>query len=293
MIRMGARLVAALIACSLVAAPRVVTAQPASAPAEEPPVEEPPELVAAKKAYFEGRAMYDTADYQGAIKAWTRAVELLPDTPENREYLLSILFNIASAHEKLFDLDGDVIHLKQAKVLLERFEASISEIYDEESQQAERAQVKERLAKLDERIAEATAPPPPENEPKTEPTQKPGPDQPPKRESKPGRGLVIGGGVAIGLGVGAFAGMGAALGVANNANDISDLDDSDVEARGEQFDRGRAADKGAVAAAVIGGLLMGAGIALLVVGLKRRNARTAIAPAMGPRTVGLSIVGRF
>lgn len=288
MIRVRARFVAASIACSLVASPHVVAAQPAASP-----VEEPPELVEVKKVYFEGRAMYDTADYQGAIKAWTRAVELLPDTPENREYLLSILFNIASAHEKLFELDGDVIHLKQAKVLLERFEASISEIYDEESQQAERAQVQERLAKLDERIAAATAVPPPETEPKTEPAPKPGPDQPPKGAPKPGRGLLIGGGVTLGLGVGALAGMGAALGVANGANDISDIPIDDVEARGEQFDKGRAADKGAIAAGVIGGVLIGAGIALVVVGVKRRNARTAVAPAIGPRTVGLSIVGRF
>lgn len=289
---MGARLLAALIACSLVGSPRTIVAQPAP-----PPAEAPDDLAEAKKAYFEGRALYDTADYQGAIKAWTHAVELLPDTPENHEYLLGILFNIASAHEKVFELDGDVIHLKQAKMLLERFEASIPEIYDEESEkaagEAERAQLKERLAKLDERIAEATAQSAPKPEPEPEPMVKPGPDQPPKREPNPGRGLVIGGSVALGLGVGAFAGMGAALGIANAANDISDIDDADYEARGDQFDKGRAADKGAVAAAVIGGLLVGAGIALLVVGLKRRNTRTAVAPAIGPRMTGLSFVGRF
>lgn len=283
-----------VVIAALLAGPRSAAAQPA--PAEPPAVAEDAEddLAAAKAAHEEADAKYNTADYQGAIDAWQRAYAALPRTPESNTYRTLINYNIAAAYEKLFDLDGKVFHLRQAKVLLEKFEQSIAEIYADAPAdgEAERVQVQEKLGRIEVRIAEAegstddTA-----TKPKPEPVT--APDQPRPREKKPGRGLIIGGGVLVGLGVGALAGMVPALVIGKRKNDIGDLEDDEYVERGERFDDGRAANRGAIAAGVLAGVFVGAGIALIVVGAKRRSAKTAIAPSIGPRSAGLSIRGRF
>jgi tetratricopeptide (TPR) repeat protein len=282
------------VVVGLIAAPRWAAAQPAAT--EPPPATEEPDaaLAAAKAAHEEADAKYNTADYQGAIDAWQRAYAALPRTPESNTYRTLINYNIAAAYEKLFDLDGKVSHLKQAKVLLEKFEESIAEIYADAPAdgEAERAQVQEKLRRIEKRIAEAegrTSGAATEPEPKPEPV----PDEPGPREKKPGRGLIIGGGVLVGLGVGALAGMVPALVIGERENDIADLDPNDYEERGAQFEGGRRANRGAIAAGVLAGVFVGAGIALIVVGAKRRSAKTAFAPSIGPRGAGLSIHGRF
>jgi hypothetical protein len=274
--------------------PRSAGAQPAAS--EPPPASEEPEdaLAAAKAAHEEADAKYNTADYEGAIDAWQRAYAALPRTPESNTYRTLINYNIAAAYEKLFDLDGKVFHLKQAKVLLDKFEESIAEIYADAPAdgEAERVQVQEKLRRIEQRIAEAEGRTgAATTEPKPQPVVRA--DEPRPRAKNPGRGMIIGGGVLVGLGAGALAGMIPALVIGERENDIDDLAPDEFVERGERFDDGRRANRGAIAAGVLAGVFVGAGIALIVVGAKRRAAKTAIAPSIGPRGAGLSIRGRF
>ncbi len=111
-------------------------------------------LAEAKRLYEEGKAHYEMLDYPAAIDKWTKAYALVPESERGRAVRNALVYNIAQAQEKAYDLDGDVTHLKQAKGLLERYLESYVEIYGEEDEAAEEVQkVRDRIAELDERIA--------------------------------------------------------------------------------------------------------------------------------------------
>jgi hypothetical protein len=274
-----------VIACvlALVSEPALVRARAGAGPASDAPApttDEDPTLAEAKAHHVEADAKYNTADYEGAIASWRKAYAALPRThPEANYYRALIAYNIAASYEKLYAVRGDVEHLRQAKILLQKFEASIDETYSDVPDEGVqvRAEVRAKIAHIDELLAKA------EHEPKPKaPTTRPQdrtttpvkPTEKAPADRDPSRGLVVGGGVLIGLGVVGGAGMTAALVVGGRANDIGDIDDADVAARKETFDRGRAANTGAIAAGVVGLACLAAGIALVVVGVKRRPART-------------------
>lgn len=287
----GLRSLSSVLCAALVLAPLpVVAAEPAPAVAPDDGLAE------SKARHLEAEAKYNTADYEGAIDSWQKAFAALPRTGEANLYRSIILYNIAAAREKLFELRGDVEQLKQAKILLERFEASIDEDYAGEPEEAAevRAQVEAKLTRIDALIATAERGSPPVVAPPVD--ADPPKDVPPPADTPTGddgRGLVIGGSVLLGLGVVAAAGMTAALVVGNRANDIGGIDDQDFGAREDTFDRGRASNAGAIAAGVIGAACVASGIALLVVGMKRRSSRTAFAPMIGRGVAGLGFARRF
>jgi hypothetical protein len=295
------RFVAGILACTLGATPQVHAAAPAPELAVDP-------LAEAKAAHAEGQALFDTADYAGAVAAWTRAYAALPaKEPKSATYRPLILYNIAAAREKLFELRGDVAELKQAKILLERFDGSIDELYgaDPATAEVERTRVREKIAALDARIAEALGPTepeaPPEPEPAPEPVAPPRPDPTPTTEPTTadttpltrGRGLVIAGGVVTGLGVAAAGGLVASLVIGQRADDISGLDRADAEGRADQFARGDRANAAAIAMGIVAPVLLAGGIAMLVLGTKRRGARLGVAPALGPSGGSFALAGRF
>lgn len=304
--RVSTRILAAAVAGTLVAGPTAharTSTQVGPAATDTPAATDP--LAEAKAAHAQGQVYFDTAEYERAIEEWTRAYAALPPKePKSATYRPLILYNIATAREKLFELRGDVTELKQAKILLERFDASIDEVYghDPAGAEAERTRVREKIAELDGRIRDAQAPEPePVADPKPDPTPPdPGPgdpttpagpaDRPP---SSAGRGLMIGGGVLVGLGVAAIGGLAGAAVISNRANDIDDLDENDLQGREDRFAQGRAANAGAIAMAVVAPLLLGGGIALLVLGAKRRSPRVSAAPAFGPGGVAWVVRGRF
>jgi hypothetical protein len=295
-------------AIALALAPAPAFAAPATEPAAAPPATEPAAapvdpINEAKAWHLEADAKYNTADYEGAITSWQKAFAALPRTAEANTYRSLILYNIAAAREKLFALRGDVEQLKQAKILLEQFEASIDETYAAAPEQgeAERARVQEKLAAIDAQIAQSEAEPAPEPEPApTETpttnapvTNPPTTDAPATRSKTPPRTYFIAGGVLAGLGVAAGAGMVAALVVGRRANDIEGLDDRDFAGRETQFNRGRRANIAAFATGALSGVLLAAGVAMLVVGAKRRPARTSLSPVVGRGLAGFAVGGRF
>ena len=296
------RIVAISVACALWPSPSLRAAAPSATVDAPPPVEADP-LAAAKEKHAEGQAEFDAANYTGAVEAWTAALKALPSKDErSATYRPLILYNIAAAREKLFEIHRDVSQLRQAKILLERFDASIDEVYghDPAAAEAERTRVREKIAALDARIAEAEGKTEPATDPQT--TTDPDPTTDPVTPTKTdepatdrgARGMMIGGGVMLGLGVVAIGGLAASAVISERANDISDIPDDDAEARADQFAKGQRANNAAIAMGVLSPLLLAGGVALMVVGAKRKKqSRVAWAPSFDSRSVGLVLRGRF
>ncbi|MEM6290814.1 MAG: hypothetical protein AAGA54_06095 [Myxococcota bacterium] len=288
---MFARTLALCCAVS-VGLPAAAYAQPAdgASSADDP-------LAAAETLYNKGRASFETADYLKAIDLWTEAYGLVDDTPENAAIKAALIYNIASAQEKAYDIDTDVAHLRQAAVLLETYARSVPAMYGEGPEaDAEMEKVQTRLDELQARIEEAEAKAA-EAQPKDEPDVVPPPvvEPEPARETDPtARPLIISGAVVAGLGLAGLGVMAAGLAMGNAANDVSDLDPNEPSERRDQFARGRTGNTLALAGGVAGGVLIASGAVLIGLGVKRKNTGSvALAPYGGRGQAGLSLSGRF
>jgi hypothetical protein len=297
------RIVAMSVACALWPDPSLRAAAPSATVEALPPVEADP-LAAAKEHHAEGQARFDAANYTGAIDSWTAALKALPSNDDrSAPYRPYVLYNIAAAREKLFAIHGDVSQLRQAKILLERFDASIDEVYADkpETAETERKRVREKIAALDARIAEhegkSTTPtdPVPTTEPEptntdVTPTNTDGPQKP----DKSAVGLTVGGGVMIGIGLAALGGFVASMVISKQSNDISDLDPDDTQGRADQFAKGERANNAAIAMGILSPLFLAGGVAMLVVGAKRaKKNKVSLVPSVGGRFAGFVLQGRF
>lgn len=310
----GHRCTAVLLAVALAGlgpsavVPAIAAAAPEAAPAMGPstgPSTDADPLADSQRLYDRGKAKFETADYADAIELWTEAYAIVPETSDGAQIKVLLIYNIATAREKQFDVSRDPAELRQAMILLESFERSIPTLYGEGPEaEAERTKVRAKLAELEERLREHEAaraaageddeddestPPPPEE------TLPPDDAEPP--QGRGARGLVIGGAVAAGLGVGGLGLMAAGLGMGARANDISDLDPDDVDGRRARFDRGRTGNALAIAGGVAGGVLLVTGAVLLGLGLRRaragRSSSVALLPAPARDGAALVLHGRF
>ena len=270
------------VVCSLCLFALPVASFPSAARAADP-------LAEAQDRYERGAAKFETADYEGAIALWTDAYSMVPATPENTEIKVLLLYNLATAREKAFEVDGKVSHLRQALILLDGFASSVTALYGEgEEGKAEAARVAERRAAILARIEAA------EGRPGEGPGEGPAGPDPAEVEARRGRTLTIAGAALLGAGGLALGLMGAGLGMGAAANDVSGLDPDDVSGRRDQFERGRLGNTLAIAGGAAAGPLVIVGAALLGVGMKKsRRAQAAAAPALGRGFVGVSVRGRF
>lgn len=265
-------------------------------------------LADAQQLYDRGRAKFETADYRAAIELWTEAYTNVPDGPEGNQVKVLLIYNLATAREKAFDVSRDPAELRQAQILLRNFEQSIDALYGEgEEADTERAKVHARIEALDQRLAEHEAaqaegtpdegtdepdePVEPVPAPTPPPTEEIGEDEPASGR----RGLVIGGAVTAGLGVAGLGVMAAGLAMGAGANDISGLMPEDVDGRRAQFDRGRTGNTLAVAGGVAGGALLITGAVLLGLGMRRgaRAHAVAVVPAVAPGHGALVLRAQF
>jgi len=214
---------------------------------------------------------------------WTQAFTLLPNRADYAKINADLIFNLARAHERQFDVDNDPAQLRQAIILLERYIESLPSLYADDvaefdAQKTKATQVKSEIeARLD--AHESAAPS------STTDVSSGG---------EPGQAMVIVGATLAGLGGMALGLSGYAMAAGNSANDISGLDPSDIDGRREQFDRGRSMNTLAIAAGVGAGVLVGTGVALIVVGKKRgKEPKTAWAPWIAPGAAGFSASARF
>jgi tetratricopeptide (TPR) repeat protein len=252
----------------------------------------------AEAMFRRGQAKYETADYNGAIELWTEAYALVESTPETASIKALLLYNLAQAHVKAYELDEDVIHLKQAQQLLSSFRNNLSLLYED------KAQLEEETKKVDERLAEietmlAAAKPPPEEQPPPPEDEPPPPEIEPEpvaddaADARPGKPLIIAGGALLGLAVG--SGVVAIVGVAigSGANDIGDLEPDDLTGREQRFASGRTGNVLAIVGTIGAGVLLPVGAALIGVGVKR-NGEAKRSTAMLQRTrLGASFGGAW
>jgi tetratricopeptide (TPR) repeat protein len=263
-------LVGALSVALAVPSP-VVAAQPAASDVDMEDV---------KELYAQGRARFDTLDYQGAIDLWTKAFAQLPANEENRSIRNDLVYNIATAQEEAYKVDRDPTHLRQAIGLLRRYVDEYKALYKPTRQaRAEVDKVKARIAELEARLAEAEAATQPAATPATPPDPRAEErrkaiavkqllreDPELSRQYRSGTSMIAGGSVALGLGAISLVVMLAYL-MLRSAARVGD------EITGEGPDD--AAEKSATTgAAVSGGLGLGlivTGAVLLPIGVGRRR----------------------
>ncbi len=129
------------------AAPPSPTPAAAGAPAE--PTTDP-DRVEAQRLFDRGSDAYNLGNFEAAIESFERAYEL---TQAN-----ALLYNIAQAYTKLFEVDRDPARLRKAKVMFLNF-AKIAEATQSDPRDARLriTQIDEQLADLAARQAEARA----------------------------------------------------------------------------------------------------------------------------------------
>jgi len=103
--------------------PTTVIAAPAAADGDD----EEAQLAEAREMFERGRSKYDTFDYEGAIDVWQQAMAKVP--PSQAGVRNAMVYNIALAREKAFDVDKDVAHLRQAVLLLEQWVGSYKAMF--------------------------------------------------------------------------------------------------------------------------------------------------------------------
>ena len=259
------------------------------------PVDPAPE---AQALYREGTTMFDSADYNGAIEKFTAALNLVGSAEEDTHTRLMLLFNIASAHEKQYDIDEDEAHLRQALTLYQRYR----EFAQTRGDLGEELDIESRIARIERLLKESDEPEPVAEGP--EPVAAAGPvdigDW--KKPRKTGIGLVVGGSVATIGGV-VLAVLGTQL-EPNAQSQVDELADMGVPmdhpawAEGEQFvvderRKGRAMMGAGVAVSVVGLVGVGVGSYYLVKAKKIKEGRLSVTPTFSRGATGIQIGGRF
>ena len=135
------------LVCSTVSATSLAPTTAHAAPAsDEAALEE------ARALFERGRAKYDTFDYDGAIDLWQQAYAKVPDSQAGVRN--AMVYNIALAQEKAYDVNKDVAHLRQAVLLLESWVASYKAMFKKTPEtEAEVGKAQARIQELKDRIA--------------------------------------------------------------------------------------------------------------------------------------------
>jgi hypothetical protein len=246
------------------------------------------DLQRAERLYAEGVAAYETHDYEGAADKWTESYAALPEDAAGHRN--QMVYNIATAQEQAYEVDKDLQHLRQARLLLASYVDNYKQMYEKTPEtKAEVHRANDRIRALDDRIAgveqgASTDAPDGRNLAFTS-----GHDPPVDKErlahnrklsddgNKADRFIIAG--WAVG-GVGLLFLLGGAGTVAGTARSNN---------RGGQL--------GGYGALGLGAVGVATGGALLGVGFKKRKlvkqGRVAVAPIVGPGTGGLAVAGRF
>lgn len=270
------------------------------------PAEGATPLEQAKELYRRGVAEFDMANFDEAIDLWTKAYSLIDATPENITTRDALVYNVAKAQREAYKIDGDITRLKRAEQMLERSLQNSAEISDE----ADSEKLKRELDDLRNQISSAEG----QGGASTDDTNEDaGSDdasedsgattQPPVDRGATddgggsgGKGLLIGGAVLAGLGVAGLGVMGAGLAMGSSASAAATDVEADPLARPDEIKKGKTGNALAFAGGIAGPVLLGAGVALIVVGIKKnKKSQSAwrVAPSLTRSEVGLMVGGAF
>lgn len=247
------------------------------------------DLAEAQRLYEEGRAAYETFNYDAAIELWTTALARTPKTADAGGVRNALVYNLAAAQLKAHALDHEEVRLKRARLLLAR--------YLEEEQRAgsadpeDVARVEAQMKEIDLELSKADAPPPVASAPPPRPVHAPPP------ERKRGTGMLAAGATLLVVGGGLAGAMVA--GIVRSRRSESRLGELDtIESETERprvVERGELGNRLAIASGAVASVAVASGIALVVVGKRRRDASrtqggvaiTGISPMFGRGLFGI------
>lgn len=237
----------------------------------------------------EGQALFDTADYVGAIGRWTEAYAHLPDDPHLAAARNLISYQIAQAHIEAFAMDLQPSHLRKAERLLRQYIAGLDPSEIESFTDAE-----QRLVAVERQIVAAT--PPPVVLRPAPPTPTPAPDPRVARRQRLRGPLLLLGGISLGLG--------GALLIGTTVAAITELGfNSEEHNRAVQRGAGQTelealrvretrVHQATIATAVVGSVMLATGIALVVTSRVHKRSLTA-QPALTPGFIGARLGLQF
>lgn len=280
------------------------------------------------RMYGEGQEYMEQKEYKRAADVFSRLLNLIEESPDNKAIRESLILNILDAHmqayEGIVDASGkrDVSQLETGKATLQDYYKDFQAVHGDSV--AVIAEIQTTATKLDQMLKEAQAEP----EEVTPPVVKPGEEKPEEKptetvvirqgSSADGLGLIIGG-VGLGvLGVGAavMIPIGSGLGrtaesdynraqenkalAAADSQDERDAENDIAEAN----TAGKRANAVLITGAVLTPIFLGGAVALIVLGVKKRNAANrqaslrpaetlTAAPSFGRNFSGVSFSGRF
>lgn len=267
----------------------------------------------AQSLYQEGKNQYEIGEYEKALELWKEAFTLIDDTPENMTVRHALVYNIAEAEVKVYEVSRDITHLRKGKTLLERYLSNHANLYgDGEAAVSDRADAQSKLDEINGMLQQAESeqaagggtmgPGPTAGPPQQQPfNPNPAPGMQPTREQiiyarrqrlveiennpelkkqdNTYKGLIIGGGVLTGVG------------------GLTSFIVAPTVALTSAFDRGFT---GVGTGIFLGGVaLIGGGVAMIVVGavkrkkLRRSHLESYVSPWGGRNGAGLSATMHF
>lgn len=310
--RLGERLAALAVAATLVASASPVSAHVA------------PDAAEVERLYVEGQDKYAAKDFKGAADAWTRLLDMLPESGANQATRENVLINILQAHldayRRMRNDDGSkqIVHLREGKKTLDQYYAAFKNVHGDRvavsaAVQEKGDELEQELTKAEEELAAqvgATQTEPPREGGGEAIQPVPGGDDKPKvvvlEAQNNGMGLIVGGSVVAALGVAAVVMI--PIGVARGKTAEQDYTDAQEEMNTTKMERadfeGKQANAILVSGAILAPLLLAGGATMIAFGVINRNRAkeerlkgaqgiTGIAPAFGRRFAGFAISGRF
>lgn len=294
---------ALLISVPFAGMPVLAFASPPEAEEAEAP-DEDPDMTRARDLFDSGVARYTASDYEAAIEFWMQAYALIPPTFENRLVKAELIYNVARAQQKWFEIDEDIKHLRQAREILGRYLGEVDDLYPAEQVALERQKVEDQISELDERITaeeEEAA----RREAELADRMRPKFDEKADARERKRNNAMIGSGSALTVvGLGAVGMLVSGIAMAGQAERaVEDLPlAADIDERQRQVSKGGTGNALILLGSVVGGVFLAAGVPLLVVGVvgekKRKHRRReaemdAPAPTLLPGGAGLMVGGRF
>ncbi len=284
-----------------------------------------PALQAATEKYKEGLGEREAGNFVAAADAFTQAYQDLPMS--SREIRASVLFDLIDARRNAFaegEGPGQICECERLLVgwldeVKQSFGAKAEKLPDTRKARKLLVEVRKQIATLRgetpaldcadtplERPPEPEPEPPPEPEPVVEPPKGPDPEQfrAEAAAKKRSRTLTIAGAVTTGVG-GLFLGlMAGGLVLGRKAERDGEartgaalaagapLSQNDPELR-SIVSRGKLGNGLAIAGGVLATVAVATGVSLLVLGLRGKPSRAALAPALAPGYAGAGLVVRF
>lgn len=284
-------MIAALIV-SLALAPAPAPPAPAPTPLPSPTASPPPDpLAEAQALHLEATARYDLGDYEGAISRWLAAAALISDDWR----LARLIYNLAEAHRRAYEVGRDPAHLRSARDLYTRFLADVQRLdHGKESLSTDVAGATVHLERIGRRLADLDARDVVERELLQQIAANTLRHEPTPR-TRALRGVGVG---FTAAGVTALGLMTAGLVLGRQYEDLAGLAANAEDERRVILARGERANHLAIAGAVLGASFLAVGVPTLAVGLvrarrERDEARQHLRPLLAPDRVGLVWEGRF